>query len=327
MDSSFCAVVAAQGPEDLISTAYYCPIYVLIECPPPWTGDFLDSPGLPGVLRDAIVQLRQVLPKAKVLLINRDRPSHAQSFSVLIYQHQVLSNRYHLREFTTPRLADSAQVLLDYCQRDQSVFEVPTGDEQDVLICTHGSHDACCARFGNPFYRQAKRSSKLGRMAVRLWRSSHFGGHRFAPTAVTFPDGRYYGWLTVGHLEGIVGRSGKLTPYAEAYRGWSLLPPALQVMEKQLIQQVGWDWFNSEVDYQILTDCETKITAQMSRTDRHGVVHYYRGSLTPQLVKAQVSCHQEETSAITKYELRSLFHFSPRFVHSKSGTSPRPSPW
>jgi hypothetical protein len=47
-----------------------------------------------------------------------------------------------------------------------------------------------------------------------------------------------------------------------------------------------------------------------------GVVHYYRGSLTPQLVKAQVSCHREETSAITKYELRSLFHFSPRFAHS-----------
>jgi hypothetical protein len=317
MDSSFCAVAAAQGPEDLISTAYYCPIYVLIECPPPWTGDFLNSPELPGVLRDAIVQLRQVLPKAKVLLISRDRPSPSPSFSVLIYQHQVLSNRYHLREFATPRLADSAQVLLDYCQRDQSIFEVPTGGEQDVLICTHGSHDACCARFGNPFYMQAKRSSKLARRALRLWRSSHFGGHRFAPTAITFPDGRYYGWLTVGHLEAIVGRSGKLTPYAEAYRGWSLLPPALQVMEKQLIQQMGWDWFNSEVDYQVLTDCETKITAQMSRTDRQGVVHYYRGSLTPQLMNAQVSCHREETSAVTKYELRSLFHFSPRFIHSE----------
>jgi hypothetical protein len=318
MDPSFCSAVTAQGPEDLISTAYYCPIYVLIECPEPWTGDFLNSPGLPDLLRRSIEQLRQILPKAKVLLISRDRSSHSQSFSVLIYQHQLLSNRYHLREFTTPRLEDSAQVLLDYCQRDQSVFEVPTGDQKDVLICTHGSHDACCARFGNPFYIQAKRSSKLARRDVRLWRSSHFGGHRFAPTAITFPDGRYYGRLTVGHLEGIVGRSGKLNAYGEAYRGWSLLPPALQVMEQRLIQQVGWDWFNSEVDYQILTDCETRITAQMSRTDHQGAVHYYRGSLTPHLVKAQVSCHQEATSAITKYELQSLFHFSPRFTHSRT---------
>jgi hypothetical protein len=317
MNPSFCSAVTAQGPEDLISTAYYCPIYILIECPEPWTGDFLNSPGLPEDLRAAIIQLRQVLPKAKVLLVNRDRSSHSQSFSVLIYQHQLLSNRYHLREFVTPRLEDSAQVLLDYCQRDQSVFEVPTGVDRDILICTHGSHDACCARFGNPFYIQAKRSSKLARSPVRLWRSSHFGGHRFAPTAIMFPDGRYYGWLTVGHLEAIVGRSGKLNAYGEAYRGWSLLPPALQVMEQQLIQQVGWDWFNSEVDYQILTESETKITVQMSRTDLQGVVHYYRGSLTPQLVKAQVSCHREETSAITKYELRSLFHFSPRFAHAQ----------
>jgi hypothetical protein len=318
MDPSFCSAVTAQGPEDLISTAYYCPIYVLIECPEPWTGDFVNSPGLPEGLRSAIEQLRQILPKAKVLLINRDKPKHSQLFSVLIYQHQLLSNRYHLREFCTPSLGDSAQVLLDYCQRDQSAFEVPTEGGRDVLICTHGSHDACCARFGNPFYIQAKRSSQLARSGVRLWRSSHFGGHRFAPTAITFPDGRYYGWLTVGHLEAIVGRSGKLNAYAEAYRGWSLLPPALQVMEQRLIQQIGWDWFNSEMDYQILTDCETRITAQMSRTDHQGVVHYYRGSLTPHLVKAQVSCHREETSAITKYELQSLFHFSPRFAHSGS---------
>jgi hypothetical protein len=89
-------------------------------------------------------------------------------------------------------------------------------------------------------------------------------------------------------------------------------------MEQRLIQQVGWDWFDSEVDYQVLTDCATKITAQMSRTDLQGVVHYYRGGLIPHLVKAQVSCHQEETSAITKYELQSLFHFSPRFAHSRS---------
>jgi hypothetical protein len=47
MDPSFCSAVTAQGPEDLISTAYYCPIYVLIECPEPWTGDFLNSSGLP----------------------------------------------------------------------------------------------------------------------------------------------------------------------------------------------------------------------------------------------------------------------------------------
>jgi hypothetical protein len=313
MDTSFCAVIAGQGPEDLISTAYYCPIYILIECPEPWTEDFLDSPGLPASLRNAIEHLRRYLPRAKVLLVNRDRQTKEESFSILVYQHQLLASRYCLREFVTPSLEASAQALMDYCQRERSVFEIPPGNQQDILVCTHGSHDACCARFGNPFYIQAKRSSKLQRQGVRLWRSSHFGGHRFAPTAITFPDGRYYGWLTVAHLEAIVGRSGKLDAYSCAYRGWSLLPPALQVMEQQLIQQIGWDWFSAEVDYQILTDSETKITAQMSRTDPQGGVHYYRGTVIPHLLNAQVSCHREKTSAITKYRLRSIVHFSPRF--------------
>jgi hypothetical protein len=83
MDPSFCSAVTAQGPEDLISTAYCCPIYVLIEGPEPLDGGFFEFSGVPEVLRRSIEQLRQVLPKAKVLLISRDRSSDSQSFSVL----------------------------------------------------------------------------------------------------------------------------------------------------------------------------------------------------------------------------------------------------
>jgi hypothetical protein len=312
MTHSFCAEVAAQSPEGLIGTAYYHATYILVECPEPWTGDIIDSPALPQKLREAIAQVKASLSKIRILLVSQEpKPT----FSVLIYQHQSLSNRYQAREFSVQNLEDSAQVLLDYLAGKPSAFERPHHNYQDVLICTHGSHDQCCARFGNPFYIEAKKSPKINKSKVRLWRSSHFGGHRFAPTAITFPDGRYYGWLTVKDLQAVLERSGNLLrTYAESYRGWSLLPPGLQVMEQALIRQVGWSWFEAQVDYQVLAETETKITAQMSRTDETGAVHYYRGTLRPHLVQTQVSCKGKETSAIHKYDLQSLVSFSSKFV-------------
>ena len=69
-------------------------------------------------------------------------------------------------------------------------------DHEKILVFTHGSHDNCCARYGNPFYFNAKNIiSGLSLDNVRISRFSHFGGHRFAPTMIDSPQGRYYGNL------------------------------------------------------------------------------------------------------------------------------------
>ena len=37
LTKSFCADISAQMGEDLIGYAINTPLYILIECPPPWT--------------------------------------------------------------------------------------------------------------------------------------------------------------------------------------------------------------------------------------------------------------------------------------------------
>lgn len=58
------------------------------------------------------------------------------------------------------------------------------------LVCTHGRHNACCARAGAPLAR-----SLLGRFGRLVWETTHVGGDRFAANLVCLPHGLYYGDL------------------------------------------------------------------------------------------------------------------------------------
>jgi hypothetical protein len=54
-----------------------------------------------------------------------------------------------------------------------------------LLICTNGRRDVCCAVRGRPLAAVAAQLAP-----GRVWEVSHTGGHRFAPTAVLLPWGQ-----------------------------------------------------------------------------------------------------------------------------------------
>ena len=92
--------------------------------------------------------------------------------------------------------------------------------------CT--SFNKCCAKYGLPFYREAIATPLQN---LRIWQSSHFGGHRFAPAAISFPDGRYYGDLDIQTFQAIATRTGDIHSLTPTYRGWSTLPLPLQICD------------------------------------------------------------------------------------------------
>ena len=57
------------------------------------------------------------------------------------------------------------------------------------LVCTHGKHDPCCARYGRPLYEALRDELEPD----RVWQVSHVGGDRFAGNLVCLPEGLYYG--------------------------------------------------------------------------------------------------------------------------------------
>jgi len=62
--------------------------------------------------------------------------------------------------------------------------------EPFFLICTHGNRDRCCGTLGGAIFASMRRQEPNW-----VWQCSHLGGHRFAPTALSLPDGQCYGRL------------------------------------------------------------------------------------------------------------------------------------
>ena len=76
-------------------------------------------------------------------------------------------------------------------------------------------------------------------------RTSHTGGHRFAPTAILLPEGTGWGYLDEDLLRTIVHRSGAIADVLPLYRGCAgLTSPRIQAMERAVLAQVGWGLFD-----------------------------------------------------------------------------------
>ena len=81
---------------------------------------------------------------------------------------------------------------------------------------------------------------------VRVWRTSHTGGHRFAPTALVLPSATLWAWADVALLDRVVGARGPVSEVVSRYRGCATLgPPPHQAVEKSVLAEVGWPLLSS----------------------------------------------------------------------------------
>ncbi|MCT7960448.1 sucrase ferredoxin [Laspinema sp. D1] len=257
MNQFFCSQ-QTEG-EDLIGTADTAPIYVFIECPPPWAMDISNSRTLSEEFKRDYLQLRAAVQDNKLKVrfgfIYGNRPG--KTTKLLIFRKPSgFAWGYQKQEFNLSNLEATLPILKTNLLGEFDIHPA-VQDPKDIFICTHGSYDKCCARYGNIFYRQALETvEKLSLTQVRIWQCTHFGGHRFAPTAIAFPEGRFYGRLTPESLTAILTRQGDIHLLDPVYRGWSLLPHPAQIVERELLHRLGWDWFNYTVNCQILEQDE-----------------------------------------------------------------------
>lgn len=118
----------------------------------------------------------------------------------------------------------------------------PTGGEAttapaELLVCGHGTRDRCCGGWGT----RLAVAVRAALPDLRVRRTSHLGGHRFAPTALTLPDGRLWSHLDAPTLVGIIHRTLDPTVARRHYRGNTALDPWAQVVEGDELRRTGWD--------------------------------------------------------------------------------------
>lgn len=112
-------------------------------------------------------------------------------------------------------------------------------ERAQLLVCTNGRRDVCCAVRGRPVAEGA-----AARHPGKVWETSHTGGHRFAPTAVLLPSGLTLGRLSVaGASQALAAVEAGEFPLAltgpRHDRGRAALSAPAQVAESAVRHQIG----------------------------------------------------------------------------------------
>lgn len=290
---SSCALFAQQQGEALIGTAPWTQRFILLECPHPWGKAVAQTPGLPHGLAGQLADWTKRWPGTRFLLFTGDRrPQPNQPRRIFIFEAPGgATQQYQAMQLLLSDTAQFGPALVEWFAQ-RALGRWPRAalplKGRHVFICTHGGRDRCCGRYGYPFYRQAsalvstlETEGLLPTNWVQTWQVSHISGHRFAPTLVDLPEGRYYGALTLEDWRSLLLHQGALELLSRVYRGWAYLPELAQAVERLLWQQQGWQWLGKSLSYQQLsTEVQQRTLPATGQSSVQANVQTWQISLT-----------------------------------------------
>lgn len=180
----------------------------------------------------------------------------------------------------------------------------------DLLVCGHGRRDVCCGSSGTDLAMEL--SAGVLPEGVRLHRTSHTGGHRFAPTFVVLPESTLWAYADSDLVVRVLGRRGDAADVADRYRGCSALQgPRVQALEREVLREVGWDLFGWAREGEE-TDSGT---VRLEAVDGEGNRRAWEAEVDPGRTLPVPDCGrpiEEARKSETEWEVRSVRETAPR---------------
>jgi hypothetical protein len=218
-----CAPWTLSQGVDPIGSAVPLDRLVLVEVPLPWPADVAALPWIDALSPPPGTRVQTIVPDVA-------RPDGA----VLITRWDRHGARLAGTDWLVPAVDVPAALAAAVAGDQPTADGTPAPDE--VLVCGHGARDRCCGGSGTRLAVEARAALP----GVRIRRTSHLGGHRFAPTALTLPEGRAWAFLDVAALAGVVERTMHPHDARDHYRGHVALDPWAQVVEAVGLSEHGW---------------------------------------------------------------------------------------
>lgn len=190
MTTGRCADLSEEAGESLAATATTVHTWLLVEVRGTWPRDVSDETVLGETASARIAAWLADVPSSRLLLVRRPGPARDRRLVFVVHasEHQAQVRRLEL---------GSADDLTD--------VDLDAGDEvvdaQLVLVCGHGTRDACCALRGSAVYGALVADLE----PESLWLSSHQGGHRFAANVLVLPSGIHLGRVAPENASRLVG--------------------------------------------------------------------------------------------------------------------------
>jgi hypothetical protein len=223
-----CAETSRAHAESLHATASRVDTWILIEYRGLWAHDAVDGSTLSRELKAFLVAERRRLPHARVLFVRRNERRSRDGLLA-----------YVARSTQSERVLRCLERHDDLIGLDLATAGEPV-EHPLFLVCTHGKHDRCCAKFGRPLYGAVGEQVEDG----WAWQSSHVGGDRFAGNLVVLADGVYYGRVEPADAWPVVEAALDGRVHLPLYRGRSchgFVAQAAEIAVREASSELGVD--------------------------------------------------------------------------------------
>ena len=153
-----------------------------------------------------------------------------------------------------------------------SQYQLKESNIRDIFICGHMNKDYCCGTFGNALYQATKKfllDHQDEYSNVRVWQTTHLKGHKFAPTVIDFPEGRFWAHVTEDILFNqilAIETQGSLSNLKLHIRGLAGTNNYGQIAERELFLLHGPSWRHVKKTIAIVQNEELKDSATVNVT-------------------------------------------------------------
>lgn len=229
-----CTEATAAAGEALIGSAPDALAWVCLEQNGPWGKKAWTDSHLDPVLGARIEELAAA-HRIRPSLIRR--PGRSEDVAVTGVRTVLIGYTFPGRTWLLAGTVGAPDTLLDLDwaavasgDLDAVRASMPTltvSSEPQLLVCTNGSRDTCCARLGRPIAAGASQASP-----GRVWEVTHTSGHRFAATTVLLPAGVLHG--RVLDAAPLLDRADRGELDLTGYRGRSTWSSGAQVAEDHI---------------------------------------------------------------------------------------------
>lgn len=176
-------------------------------------------------LKAFLVAERRRLPHARIIFVRRNE--RRRDDGLLAFVARTTESEGELRRIELE--AHDGLIGLDLETAGVAV------DHPLFLVCTHGKHDRCCAKYGRPLYDAVREQVDDD----WVWQSTHVGGDRFAGNLVALPDGVYYGRVQPSEAWPVIEAALDRRVHLPCYRGRSCHGFAAQAAELAVRRATG----------------------------------------------------------------------------------------
>ncbi|MBK8022228.1 MAG: hypothetical protein IPK19_12560 [Chloroflexi bacterium] len=230
----YCSECSRAAGESLAGTAAHADVWMLLEYDGAWGAKTPEDSQLSPTLKKHIGNWLQNIPNAKFTFIRQREdvdPGREQIRLFVARSLEITPELYRIDLSSYDELLDLD--LAGVALGAPEAVEYLT-DERLFAVCTNGRRDISCAKYGAPVYDALR--AQLG---ATVWQTTHIGGHRFAATLVSFPDGVVYGYIDPDDVSRLIMTRDEDRVWIEKMRGRTCYSEVAQAADIFLRQARG----------------------------------------------------------------------------------------